>query len=142
MADVLSKAQRSKCMAAIRGVDTRPEMLVRKAAHALGYRFRLHCKRLPGRPDLVFPRFRAAIFVHGCFWHHHRCPDGRVPSTRQEYWVPKLTGNQRRDRKNRHALRHLGWRVLVIWDCETRNAGAIRRRIASFLRSEPSAHDS
>lgn len=133
MADVLTTAQRSKCMAAIRSADTKPEAAVRRTAHRLSFRYRLHVSGLPGRPDLVFPRLRAVIFVHGCFWHQHRCSDGRLPGSRQEYWLPKLKRNQERDRTNRRKLRRLGWQVLVIWECATTNVVQLERRISRFL---------
>ena len=133
MADVHSRAIRSKNMAAIRGKHTRPEMVVRRALHALGLRYRLHT-RLPGKPDLVFPKHRAVLFVHGCFWHRHTCANGRVlPRTRAEFWKEKLEGNAERDRRNRLALKKAGWRVFVIWECEV--SAARFSRLASSIRS-------
>ena len=134
MADVHNKEQRSRNMAAIRGRDTKPEMIVRRIVHRLGYRFRLHRRDLPGRPDLVLPRHRAVILVHGCFWHQHDCRYGRVaPATREEFWKAKRNENTARDTRNMRALRAMGWRVLVIWECWTRRAGAVDSRIKSFL---------
>jgi DNA mismatch endonuclease (patch repair protein) len=140
MADKLSAAGRSRNMASIRSKDMKPEMAVRKATHALGFRFRLHRKDLPGKPDLVLPKYRAAIFVHGCFWHQHsepKCLDGRAPKSNQSYWGPKLARNLERDAASRAALEAQGWRVLVIWECETKNAQALGEKIAGFLSPSP-----
>lgn len=113
---------RSAQMALVRGRDTKPEMRVRKALHAAGLRYRLHDKKLPGSPDLVFPSRRIALFVHGCFWHRHPgCPATRLPKSRLEFWEPKLAGNVERDRRNRSTLEAAGWQVIVIWECETRD---------------------
>lgn len=123
-------------MRAIRSKDMKPEMRVRRLAHAMGYRFRLHRKDLAGKPDLVFPSRRAVIFVHGCFWHQHpdpSCKDARLPKSNLEYWKPKLERNQRRDTQNQAELEGGGWRVLVIWECETIDGDAMSRRIRDFL---------
>lgn len=104
-------------MSRIRGKDTKPEIVIRKGMHEMGFRFRLHSAHLPGKPDPVLSRYRAAIFVHGCFWHGHDCHLFRVPSTRQEFWQAKIAGNSERDRKVIAALKRLGWRQLVIWEC-------------------------
>jgi DNA mismatch endonuclease (patch repair protein) len=130
MTDVHSAAARSRNMAAIRSTNTKPEMRVRSALHALGYRFRLHRKDLPGRPDIVLPRLRTVIFVHGCFWHCHRCQYGSVvPATRADFWAAKRAGNVARDRRNRAALRRAGWRVCVLWECEVRTAESADAKI-------------
>jgi DNA mismatch endonuclease, patch repair protein len=114
-------------MAAIRSRDTKPEVRVRRVLHGMGFRFRLHRKDLPGRPDIVLPKFRTAIFVHGCFWHCHRCKYGSVvPATRADFWAAKRGGNVARDRRNRAALRRLGWRVVVVWECEVRTEATAR----------------
>lgn len=122
-------------MAAIRSSHTAPERIVRSVVHGLGYRFRLHSRTLPGRPDLVLTRLRSVIFVHGCFWHGHHCPDGRRPSSRQGYWIPKLDANKCRDRRHSRTLRQLGWRVLVVWECETvlPKRAALEAKILRFL---------
>ncbi|PWK55600.1 very short patch repair endonuclease [Roseicyclus mahoneyensis] len=117
MADVVDAATRSRMMAGIRGKDTQPEMILRRGLHARGFRFRLHDRRLPGSPDLVFPGRRAAVFVHGCFWHGHTCPLFRLPATRQEFWRAKIEGNAARDKAAEAALLADGWRVLTIWEC-------------------------
>lgn len=136
MADVHSKAQRSFNMSRIRGKDTKPEMIVRSLVHQMGFRFRLHRKDLPGKPDLVLPRHRKVIFVHGCFWHMHRCRYGRViPKTNTEFWQNKRTGNVQRDRTNIRKLRQSGWQTLVIWECWTRDIeNKIIPRLEEFLR--------
>ena len=134
MADVLTPAQRAHCMSRIRGKNTKPELLVRSVAHSLGYRFRLHRRDLPGRPDLVFPRLRKVVFVHGCFWHMHRgCPACRIPTTNREFWLRKLHGNRARDRRNLRRLVRAGWRVKVVWECETRRRGWAAATVMRFL---------
>lgn len=132
--DRLTESRRSENMRLIRAKDTRPEMIVRRIVHRMGYRFRLHRKDLPGKPDLVFPRLHKAIFVHGCFWHQHQeCREGRVPTSRIEYWGPKLESNQARDRRNLDAMLKDGWDVLVIWECETTETTELSRRLSTFL---------
>lgn len=120
MADVLTPAQRSLNMSRIRGRDTKPELVVRRGLHARGLRFRLHRRDLPGRPDLVLPRYRTAIFIHGCFWHGHHCPMFKWPATRPDFWKRKIGGNRERDAAAVAALRREGWRVLLIWECAAR----------------------
>lgn len=127
---------RSRQMGLIRSADTKPEMRVRRAVHAAGYRFRLHRRDLPGTPDLVFPSRRAAIFIHGCFWHRHgdpRCKLARLPKSRHDFWIPKLTRNAERDAEAIKQLQTAGWRVLVVWECETRDMDAVLVRINAFL---------
>lgn len=119
---------RSAQMALVRSRDTKPELRVRKALHAAGLRYRLHDRRLPGVPDLVFPGRRIALFVHGCFWHRHPgCAAARLPKSRREFWEPKLAGNVERDKRTQAALVALGWMVMVIWECETRDPAALAR---------------
>lgn len=121
-------------MSRIRSADTSPEMAVRKLVHHLGFRYRLHVAALPGKPDLVLPRLNRIIEVRGCFWHRHRgCIDSHIPKSHRAYWKPKLMGNVRRDKKNERALRKLGWRVLVVWECQVRNAPGLSRRLRAFL---------
>lgn len=117
MTDVHSKETRSKNMAAVSGKDTKPELLIRKALHRHGFRYRLHDKTLPGKPDLVFPRYKAVIFVNGCFWHHHNCHLFKWPSTRKEFWRAKINANKTRDIEAVKHLRVSGWRVLTVWEC-------------------------
>lgn len=123
MADVLTPEQRQLNMSRIRGRDTKPEMLVRRGLHARGLRYLLHDRKLPGRPDLVFPRYGAVVFVHGCFWHAHGCALSKLPATRQEFWNKKLAENAARDRRAIEALLADGWRVLVVWECALRGPG-------------------
>ena len=141
MVDVLTPAQRRLNMSRIRGKDTKPEMVLRRGLHALGFRFRLHRQDLPGRPDLVFPARRAVIFAHGCFWHGHACPMCRMPDTRPEFWVAKITGNRRRDETAENTLLSMGWRVLVVWECALRGTARLPERevfrfCADFLQSD------
>lgn len=135
--DTRTEEQRRRIMQAVKSRDTGPEMVVRRLLHSLGYRYRLHRKDLPGRPDIAFVSRRKAIFVHGCFWHGHDCPKGRPPKSRLDYWKPKLDGNTERDRRNEEALRSLGWSVLVIWQCETSARQPLARRLHSFLDAGP-----
>lgn len=132
--DKLTPKRRSDNMRAIRSKDTSPEMAVRRLIHSLGYRYRLHGSKLPGKPDLVFAGRKKAIFIHGCFWHLHAgCREGRIPDSRRSYWKPKLEGNRARDARNRRALRRLGWSVLVIWECQIAREETLRSRIVEFL---------
>ncbi|SUB01977.1 Very short patch repair protein [Pannonibacter phragmitetus] len=137
MADKLSPERRSRNMAAIRSKNTKPEMIVRSLAHGLGFRYRLHRKDLPGKPDLVFGPRRKVIFVHGCFWHLHPdpdCKDARIPQSRRDYWLPKLTRNTERDREHVQQLEAMGWQVLIIWECEVRRPDELKEKILAFLR--------
>ena len=134
MTDIVDSKRRSELMARIRGRDTAPEIAVRRIAHRMGLRFRLHRKDLPGRPDLVFPKHCLAVFVHGCFWHRHQgCEISHIPKSRTEYWTQKFAKNVDRDQRNEEALKSLGWRVLVIWECEIKDKKAIARRLKSAV---------
>ncbi|MGC9950779.1 MAG: very short patch repair endonuclease [Bryobacteraceae bacterium] len=134
--DKLSPEHRSENMRRIRSTNTSPEMIVRKLVHGMGYRYRLHVPRLPGKPDLVLSRLRRIIEVRGCFWHQHPgCIDSHIPKSRTEYWRPKLKKNQKRDRENEKRLRAAGWNVLTIWECETTESEALVERINAFLRA-------
>ncbi len=117
MVDVFDKAKRSQIMASITAKDTKPEIMIRKALHRKGYRFRLHSRALPGTPDLTFRKFNAVIMVNGCFWHGHDCALFRMPATNRKFWSDKITNNKRRDQKVRAELLDLGWRVLIVWEC-------------------------
>lgn len=131
--DHLDRKRRSKNMRAIRSKDTKPEFAVRKLIHGMGYRYRLHRKDLPGKPDLVFPSKEKAIFVHGCFWHYHGCKRGRMPKSKLGYWKPKLEGNRERDKNHIKEVKALGWETLVIWECETRDVKFLMQKISGFL---------
>jgi len=134
--DTLSKQERSERMGRVRRADTKPEMQVRRLVHAMGYRYRLHVRSLPGCPDLVFAKRRKVVFVHGCFWHRHpdpACRLARLPKSRLDFWVPKLEGNRERDRRNEEELSTRGWNVLVVWECELSNTEALCERLRAFL---------
>lgn len=135
MMDRISKEHRSWNMSRIRGRDTKPEKVVRSMLHRMGYRFRLHRRDLPGRPDIVLPKYRTVIFVHGCFWHRHGgCLFAYTPKSRREFWQQKFRANRLRDRRSDAALTRLGWRVLVIWECETQGAKALAVRMRRELK--------
>ncbi len=145
MTDVLTPEQRHLVMSRVRGRDTKPEMLVRRGLHARGLRFRLQDRKLPGRPDLVFAKYRTAVFVHGCFWHFHGCGLSKIPGTRPEFWRKKLQDNVARDGKAVSALLAAGWRVLVIWECALRGTGRLGGAelldgAASFITTQPRRH--
>ncbi len=130
MTDVLTPEQRSHNMSRIRSVDTKPELIVRKLLHGMGFRYRLHGKGLPGKPDLVFARARTVLFVHGCFWHMHRCRYGKpAPSTNRTFWAEKRRGNAERDKRNRAALRADGWKVFEVWECATKDASKLMKKL-------------
>jgi len=137
MADIVSPEKRSEMMSRIRSKNTQPELRIRSALHKLGYRFRIHVVSLPGKPDVVLPRYKTVIQVRGCFWHGHSCRDGARPHSREEYWIPKLDGNRKRDRRNDRQLRALGWSVLIVWECRCRSRKGLERelrRLDAFLQ--------
>lgn len=138
MADVVDARTRSRMMSGIRGKNTKPEWQVRRYLHAAGFRYALHRRDLPGRPDLVLPRYRAVVLVHGCFWHGHAgCPYAVVPATRREFWVDKLSANRMRDARAVEQLRQNGWRVAVVWECALRkHAPESLEKLAGFLKSD------
>lgn len=131
--DTLTPAQRSARMALVKSRDTKPEMLVRRLVHGLGYRYRLHAPDLPGRPDLVFRSRWKVVFVHGCFWHAHQCRRGRPPTSNVEFWTAKRDANVARDKRVRRALRSLGWRSLIVWECEIADSERLSAKIIPFL---------
>lgn len=141
MTDVHDQATRSRNMAAIKGKNTRPELWLRHRLHKLGFRYRLNVCSLPGKPDLVFPRYKAVIFVHGCFWHMHHCPLFRLPSTRTQWWEIKLSKNRQRDLAEQDKLRELGWRVLLVWECAIKDCrkfpeAELLIQISEWLKSD------
>lgn len=133
--DPLSPEQRSERMSRVHGKDTKPELLIRRLVWSLGYRYRLHSKKLPGRPDLVFPGQKKVIFIHGCFWHQHgpNCRQYRMPRSKLDFWLPKLEGNKKRDALNQALLREMGWDVLIIWECQLKDKQQVVSRILNFL---------
>lgn len=132
--DTLTKRERSERMALVRSKHTKPELAIRRLVHGMGFRYRLHGNKLPGRPDLVFPARRKAIFVHGCFWHRHRgCKLARIPKSRVRFWKEKLEGNRKRDARNMTRIRRLGWSYLVIWECQLGKLESLSRKIRKFL---------
>ena len=138
MVDNISSIRRSENMRRIRSKGTQPEIVVRGKIHAMGYRFRLHCPDLPGRPDIVFPKLRKVVEVRGCFWHQHNgCIDSHIPKSKIDYWRTKLRRNTLRDKQNLKKLKSLGWKVLVLWECDIRNnrAAQLESRIKKFLRT-------
>ncbi len=142
MVDIVDSEKRSRMMSGIRGKDTRPEVWIRKALHRRGFRFRLHDKTLPGKPDLVFPRYRAVIQVQGCFWHRHDCHLFKWPSTRSEFWRKKILGNVERDKATQEQLQKLGWKILVIWECALKGKEKLPqqeviRTIEAWLINDP-----
>ena len=136
----MTKLQRSECMRRIKSTDTMAELAVRRMLHRSGYRFRLYRDDLPGKPDLVLPRYRTALFVHGCFWHGHAgCIDGHSPKSNTAYWTPKLERNRRRDAEALQQLTARGWRVVVIWECETRHVDRLCERLAAIPQASSAA---
>jgi DNA mismatch endonuclease, patch repair protein len=136
MADTLSPMARSLLMQSIHSKDTGPELVVRRMIHAMGIRYALHRRDLPGCPDLVLAPRRKVIFVHGCFWHSHtssRCRLARLPKSRRDYWLPKLASNRKRDEKVKRALRKLGWKILVVWECQLRDKEQLKNKLWRFL---------
>lgn len=134
--DRVSKEKRSEIMSRIRGKDTAPERLVRSLLHQLGYRYRLHSIKLPGRPDLVFSTRKKVIFVHGCFWHGHKgCRKGKLPKSRLDYWQPKIAGNRKRDAANIRKLKRDRWNVIIVWQCELKDLETVRDKLVAFLDS-------
>ena len=132
--DTVSAERRSEIMSRVRSRDMRPEMIVRRLVHGLGYRYRLHGKRLPGQPDLVFASRRRVIFVHGCFWHRHPdCGQARTPKSRVQFWRTKLDRNRERDLANQRELHHMGWHLLVVWECELHDLESVTKRVVCFL---------
>lgn len=146
MTDIVDAATRSRMMSKIKGKNTKPEKMVRSALHAEGYRFRLHRKDLPGNPDIVLPKYRAAIYVNGCFWHGHECPLFKWPKTREEFWRTKILENMHRDQKNYQKIISMGWRVCVVWECSIRSRSyetlnASMQRLTEWLNAGSSFYE-
>ena len=131
--DIVAPAIRSRMMASVPQRNSRPELIVRQIAHSLGFRFRLHRRDLPGTPDIVFPRLRMAIFVHGCFWHRHGCRKTTTPTSNARFWQQKFDENRRRDRRAIRMLRQTGWKCIVIWECQTKSVKRLQERLLRFL---------
>lgn len=139
MADTRTPQQRRRIMQSVGTHNTGPELTVRKLLSGLGYRYRLHARNLPGKPDIVFPGRKCVIFVHGCFWHNHGCRKGKAPKSRLDYWGPKLAANRARDTAQLAMLKSLGWFVLTLWQCETANTAKLSARLARFLNKHAPA---
>lgn len=134
MADRITTAQRSKLMGRIRRANTKPELLIRRMLHGMGYRFRVQLKGVPGRPDLAFTRRRKIVQVHGCFWHcHEGCPSARIPSTRTKFWIAKFARNRERDVRLETAAAEAGWQSLIVWECELKDTSALEAKLVDFL---------
>lgn len=134
MSDNLTLEQRKRTMASVKSKDTTPEKKVRSLVHSLGFRYRLHRKDLPGNPDLVFPRLKKIIFVHGCFWHgHDDCQAAERPASNKSYWNQKLDKNKKRDKENQKKLHSLGWQYLIVWECQMKDSTSLKRKIINFL---------
>lgn len=134
MTDTLGKSARSELMSRVRQKDTSPELAVRRLLHSMGYRFRLHVAELPGKPDIVLPRYRAVVQVHGCFWHGHEgCPRGKRPSSNVEFWSEKIAQNKARDERDQARLQSMGWQVVVVWECELKDTDALSTRLKDAL---------
>ena len=134
MADKFSPEKRSEIMSCVRQKNTKPELIVRSLLHRMGYRFRLHRKDLPGKPDIVLPRYKKIIFVHGCFWHGHTgCPRSTRPKTNSEYWERKIDKNINRDKQHVKTLREMGWSILIIWECETKDGNKLIDKLKKFM---------
>ncbi|BAV92113.1 DNA mismatch repair endonuclease [Candidatus Desulfovibrio trichonymphae] len=137
--DKISRETRSRNMANIKGKNTKPEKLVRSVLHGMGFRFRLHVKKLPGSPDIVLPRYKSLIFVHGCFWHGHEgCKRATIPTTRADFWRTKISSNKERDAQNLADLAKLGYRCLIIWQCEMKDTAILKQRLSTFLHDTAS----
>lgn len=142
MTDTLSPKERSERMSRVQAKDTSPEMKLRRSIHGMGFRYRLHVSGLPGKPDLVFSKYSAVIFMHGCFWHRHEgCKLARLPKSRVEFWQNKLEGNKERDLCNIEKLREMGWRILVVWECSLKDVDMVARRVRNFLLNPKEVRD-
>ena len=140
MGDIYSKRKRSEIMSKIPGTETKPEILVRKYLFSKGFRFRKNDKRLPGRPDIVLPKYKTVIFIHGCFWHGHRCKAGKLPEANKEFWENKINSNMKRDKKNQHKLEKLGWKIIIIWQCKLKNKKMMTKKLKEIEQKIQDEH--
>lgn len=134
MADIFSKAKRSEVMSKVTAKDTRPEVKIRKHLFSKGFRYRKNDKRFPGKPDIVLPKYKTVIFVHGCFWHHHTCRAARLPKTNNEFWKDKMQTNVKRDKENQSDLKKLGWKVIVVWQCQIKNRELFEKTMKRVIK--------
>jgi len=140
LGDIYSKRKRSEIMSKISGTETKPEILVRKYLFSKGFRFRKNDKRLPGRPDIVLPKYKTVIFIHGCFWHGHHCKAGKLPETNKDFWENKINSNTERDKKNQHKLEKLGWKIIIIWQCKLKNKKMITKKLKEIEQKIQDEH--
>ena len=140
MGDIYSKRKRSEIMSKISGTGTKPEILVRKYLFSKGFRFRKNDKRLPGRPDIVLPKYKTVIFIHGCFWHGHHCKAGKLPETNKEFWENKINSNMERDKKNQHKLEKLGWKIIIVWQCKLKNKKMMTKKLKEIEQKIKDEH--
>lgn len=140
MGDIYSKRKRSEIMSKISGMETKPEILVRKYLFGKGFRFRKNDKRLSGRPDIVLPKYKTVIFIHGCFWHGHHCKAGKLPETNKEFWGNKINSNIERDKKNQHKLEKLGWKIIIIWQCKLKNKKMMTKKLKEIEQKIKDEH--
>ncbi len=135
MSDIFSKKKRSQIMSNVKSKNTKPEVIVRKYLHSKGFRYRINVKELPGKPDIVLPKYKTVIFVNGCFWHGHDCPAGKLPETNRKFWEEKINGNKKRDKKNYKKLNESGWKVIIIWECEIKTNQSKKNTLESLIKN-------
>jgi len=140
LGDIYSKLKRSEIMSKISGTETKPEILIRKYLFSKGFRFRKNDKRLPGRPDVVLPKYKTVIFIHGCFWHGHHCKAGKLPETNKEFWENKINSNMERDKKNQHKLEKLGWKIITVWQCKLKNKKVLTKKLKEIEQKIQNKH--
>jgi len=140
LGDIYSKRKRSEIMSKISGTETKPEILIRKYLFSKGFRFRKNDKRLPGRPDIVLPKYKTVIFIHGCFWHGHHCKAGKLPETNKEFWENKINSNIERDKKNQHKLEKLGWKIIITWQCKLKNKKVVIKKLKEIEQKIQNGH--
>jgi len=140
LGDIYSKRKRSEIMSKISGTETKPEILVRKYLFSKGFRFRKNDKRLPGRPDIVLPKYKTVVFIHGCFWHGHHCKAGKLPETNKEFWENKINSNIERDKKNQHKLEKLGWKIIIVWQCKLKNKKVVTKKLKEIEQKIQNEH--